>query len=58
MGALHDTLPTRGLFMTEDGGAKWTRVIVPESASHRRHRRVDHQKQPGHHAGDDLGQDP
>jgi photosystem II stability/assembly factor-like uncharacterized protein len=33
MGALHDTLPTRGLFMTEDGGATWTRVIVPESDS-------------------------
>ena len=33
MGALHDTEPTRGLFMTEDGGASWTRVIVPESAS-------------------------
>jgi photosystem II stability/assembly factor-like uncharacterized protein len=33
MGALHDTLPTRGLFMTEDGGASWTRVIVPETTS-------------------------
>jgi photosystem II stability/assembly factor-like uncharacterized protein len=33
MGALHDTLPTRGLFLTEDGGASWTRVIVPESTS-------------------------
>jgi Sortilin, neurotensin receptor 3, len=33
MGALHDTDPTRGLFMTEDGGATWTRVIVPDSAS-------------------------
>jgi photosystem II stability/assembly factor-like uncharacterized protein len=33
MGALHDTEPTRGLFMTEDGGASWTRVIVPESIS-------------------------
>lgn len=33
MGALHDTEPTRGLFMTEDGGATWTRVIVPDSAS-------------------------
>jgi photosystem II stability/assembly factor-like uncharacterized protein len=33
MGALHDTLPTRGLFLTEDGGASWTRVIVPESPS-------------------------
>ena len=33
MGALHDTDPTRGLFMTEDGGATWERVIVPESAS-------------------------
>jgi photosystem II stability/assembly factor-like uncharacterized protein len=33
MGALHDTQPTRGLFMTENGGASWTRVIVPGSAS-------------------------
>ncbi|HEU4349363.1 MAG TPA: hypothetical protein VFR35_16425 [Actinoplanes sp.] len=33
MGALHDIEPTRGLFMTEDGGANWTRVIVPDSAS-------------------------
>ena len=33
MGALHDTEPTRGLFMTEDGGRSWTRVIVPDSAS-------------------------
>ncbi len=33
MGALHDTEPTRGLFMTEDGGVTWTRVIVPDSAS-------------------------
>ena len=33
MGALHDTEPTRGLFLTEDGGASWTRVIVPETAS-------------------------
>ena len=33
MGALHDTLPTRGLFLTEDGGATWTRVIVPETTS-------------------------
>lgn len=33
MGALHDTAPTRGLFMTENGGASWTRVIVPNSAS-------------------------
>jgi photosystem II stability/assembly factor-like uncharacterized protein len=33
MGALHDTLPSRGLFMTEDGGASWTRVIVPQSTS-------------------------
>src|SRR3954468_708892 len=32
-GALHDTNPTRGLFLTEDGGASWTRVIVPASAS-------------------------
>ena len=33
MGALHDRLPTRGLFMTEDGGASWTRVIVPASTN-------------------------
>ncbi len=33
MGALHDTLPSRGLFMTEDGGATWTRVITPASSS-------------------------
>ncbi|WP_432935908.1 WD40/YVTN/BNR-like repeat-containing protein [Kribbella sp. CA-253562] len=33
MGALHDTEPTRGLFMTENGGLSWTRVIVPGSAS-------------------------
>ncbi len=33
MGALHDTEPTRGLFMTENGGTSWTRVIVPETAS-------------------------
>ncbi|HEU5109117.1 MAG TPA: hypothetical protein VFT95_11275, partial [Micromonosporaceae bacterium] len=33
MGALHDTRPTRGLFLTENGGASWTRVIVPDSAS-------------------------
>jgi photosystem II stability/assembly factor-like uncharacterized protein len=33
MGALHDTAPTRGLFMTEDGGKTWTRVIAPASAS-------------------------
>jgi hypothetical protein len=32
-GALHDTEPSRGLFMTEDGGATWTRVIVPASSS-------------------------
>ena len=32
-GALHDTLPTRGLFLTEDGGNTWDRVIVPESSS-------------------------
>ena len=31
-GALHDTTPTRGLFMTEDGGTTWTRVIVPDSS--------------------------
>jgi Sortilin, neurotensin receptor 3, len=35
MGALHDTLPTRGLFLTEDGGTSWTRVIVPETSSTR-----------------------
>jgi photosystem II stability/assembly factor-like uncharacterized protein len=33
MGALHDTNPIRGLYLTEDGGATWTRVIVPDSAS-------------------------
>jgi photosystem II stability/assembly factor-like uncharacterized protein len=33
MGALHDTDPSRGLFLTEDGGDTWTRVIVPESDS-------------------------
>ncbi len=33
MGALHDTEPTRGLFMTENGGRTWTRVIVPDSSS-------------------------
>jgi photosystem II stability/assembly factor-like uncharacterized protein len=33
MGALHDTEPTRGLFMTEDGGDSWTRVIVPGSSA-------------------------
>ncbi|WBQ08513.1 WD40/YVTN/BNR-like repeat-containing protein [Kribbella sp. CA-293567] len=33
MGALHDTEPTRGLFMTEDGGFSWERVIVPGSAA-------------------------
>ncbi|MGW5049507.1 WD40/YVTN/BNR-like repeat-containing protein [Actinokineospora sp. NPDC004072] len=33
MGALHDTEPTRGLFMTENGGRSWTRVIAPPSAS-------------------------
>jgi photosystem II stability/assembly factor-like uncharacterized protein len=33
MGALHDTQPSRGLFMTEDGGANWSRVIAPESTS-------------------------
>jgi photosystem II stability/assembly factor-like uncharacterized protein len=32
-GALHDTNPTRGLFITEDGGTTWTRVITPASAS-------------------------
>lgn len=33
MGALHDTEPSRGLFLTEDGGATWTRVIVPDSTA-------------------------
>lgn len=33
MGALHDTAPTRGLFLTENGGTSWTRVIVPDSTS-------------------------
>lgn len=33
MGALHDTEPTRGLFMTQDGGGTWQRVIVPDSDS-------------------------
>ena len=33
MGALHDTRPTRGLFMTENGGRTWSRVIAPDSAS-------------------------
>ena len=33
MGALHDTEPTRGLFLSEDGGSSWDRVIVPDSAS-------------------------
>lgn len=33
MGALHDDEPTRGLFMTEDGGSTWDRVIVPDSAT-------------------------
>ncbi len=32
-GALHDTLPSRGLFMTEDGGANWTRVLTPQTTS-------------------------
>ena len=32
-GALHDTQPSRGLFMTEDGGSSWTRVIAPASDS-------------------------
>ena len=32
-GALHDTLPSRGLFLTEDGGATWTRVLTPQSTS-------------------------
>ena len=58
MGALHDTEPTRGLFLTEDGGASWTRVIVPETSLHRRDRRKHQQDQPRHHARDDVGQDP
>jgi photosystem II stability/assembly factor-like uncharacterized protein len=34
MGALHDLDdPDRGLFMTENGGASWTRVITPESTN-------------------------
>ncbi len=34
MGALHDLDdPDRGLFMTEDGGATWTRVLTPESTN-------------------------
>jgi photosystem II stability/assembly factor-like uncharacterized protein len=33
MGALHDTQPSRGLFMTEDGGANWTRVLTPQTTS-------------------------
>ena len=33
MGALHDTNPIRGLYLTEDGGTTWTRVITPASAS-------------------------
>jgi photosystem II stability/assembly factor-like uncharacterized protein len=32
-GALHDTNPSRGLFLTEDGGSSWTRVIAPDSPS-------------------------
>ena len=34
MGALHDLDdPDRGLFMTENGGATWTRVLTPESTN-------------------------
>src|SRR5215208_5416132 len=33
MGALHDTEPSRGLFLTEDGGATWNRVLVPQTSS-------------------------
>jgi photosystem II stability/assembly factor-like uncharacterized protein len=34
MGALHDLDdPDRGLFLTEDGGATWTRVLTPESTN-------------------------
>jgi photosystem II stability/assembly factor-like uncharacterized protein len=32
-GALHDTNPIRGLYLTEDGGGTWTRVLTPASAS-------------------------
>ncbi len=58
MGALHDTQPSRGLFLTEDGGATWTRVLVPREHLHRRHRRGGQRVEPRHHARDDLGQDP
>jgi len=34
MGALHDLDdPDRGLFMTENGGASWTRVLTPQSTN-------------------------
>jgi photosystem II stability/assembly factor-like uncharacterized protein len=34
MGALHDLDdPDRGLFMTENGGGTWTRVLTPESTN-------------------------
>ena len=58
MGALHDTEPTRGLFLTEDGGATWERVIVPESASTGAIDVSDEHAEPRRHARDDLGQDP
>lgn len=32
-GALHDTAPTRGLFLTENGGASWRRVLTPETTN-------------------------
>ncbi len=36
MGALHDLDdPDRGLFMTEDGGTTWTRVLDPGEHQHR-----------------------
>ena len=58
MGALHDTEPTRGLFMTENGGRQLDPRDRARERLHRRHRRDDQQDQPGHHAGDDVGQDP
>ena len=58
MGALHDTEPTRGLFLTEDGGATLDPRHRPGERLHRRHRRDDQQDQPRHHARDDVGQDP
>ena len=59
MGALHDLDdPDRGLFMTENGGASWTRVLTPREHQHRGGRRDDQQDEPRHHARDDVGQDP